>query len=67
MRLFAASLVLSATMSAASIPTIAGALSIAASSTTIVRETHNLIRHPIRTLKGHGKALKAAAKGKDAK
>lgn len=58
---------LAASASAAGIPTIAGALSIAASSTTIVKETHNLVRHPIRTLKGHGKALKAAAKGKDAK
>ena len=51
---------------AAGIATVAGAFSIAASSTEIVKETHNLFTHPIRTLKRHGSTLKAAATGKPA-
>lgn len=51
---------------AVTIPTLAGVLSIAASSGQIVREGHNLCMHPLRTLKHHGRQLKDAAKGKPA-
>jgi hypothetical protein len=68
MKLSAALLFLAAAtasaLQAVTIPTIAGVLSIAASSGQIVRETHDLIRHPLKTLKHHGKQLKEAAKGK---
>jgi hypothetical protein len=46
---------------AVTIPTIAGIASIAASSTQIVKEGHNLFAHPWRTLKKHGADLKKAA------
>jgi hypothetical protein len=49
---------------AAGVATIAGIFSIAASSGTIIRESHDLIRHPLKTLKHHGKQIKEAAKGK---
>ena len=68
MKLSAALLFLAAAtasaLQAVTIPTIAGVLSIAASSGQIVRETHDLIRHPLKTLKHHGKQLKEAAKSK---
>jgi hypothetical protein len=68
MKLYAALLFLAAatafTLLAVTIPTISGVLSIAASSGQIVRETHDLIRHPLKTLRRHGKQLKDAAKGK---
>ena len=46
------------------IPTLAGLFSIAASSGTIIKEGHDLIKHPVKTLKLHGKQIKDAAKGK---
>lgn len=50
-------------LQATSIPTIAGALSIAASSGTIIREGHDLLTHFKRTMKKHGTDLKLAFKG----
>lgn len=64
MRPLIAILLLSATSQAASIPTIAGVLSIASSSGSIVRETHDLATHFKRTMKRHGADLKRAVKGK---
>lgn len=46
------------------IPTLAGALSIVASSGQIVRETHDLTTHFKRTMKKYIADLKKAAKGK---
>jgi len=48
---------------AVTIPTIAGALSIASSSGAIVREGHDLLTHFKLTMKKHGSDLKKALKG----
>lgn len=57
-------LVAPASHAAVTIPTIAGIASIAASSGTIIREGHDLFKHPWKTLRKHGSQIKAAAKGK---
>lgn len=49
---------------AVTIPTIAGALSIASSSGTIIREAHDLTTHFKQTMRKHGADLKKALKGK---
>ena len=46
------------------ITTIASITTVAANSGAIVRETHDLVKHPWGTIKHHGAQLKAAAKGK---
>ena len=66
MRLFILLLV-AVSARAVTIPTLAGIVSIAASSEQIVREGHNLFVHPIRTLRRHAKDIKAAAKGEAVK
>lgn len=57
-------LLVSFSLQAVTIPTLAGIFSIAASSGTIVKEGHDFLTHPIKTLKRHGKQIKEAAKGK---
>lgn len=59
-------LLLTATLQASGIPTIAGAMSIAASSGTIIREGHDLITHFKTTMRKHGTDLKKAFQGKPA-
>lgn len=59
---FAVSMQISAR--AVTIPTLAGVLSMAASSGQIVREGHDLFKHPWKTLKHHGTQIKEAAQGK---
>jgi hypothetical protein len=51
---------------AVGIPIIAGALSIASSSGSIVKEGHDLVMHFKPTMRKHGRDLKAALKGKSA-
>ena len=51
-------------LQAAGIPTIAGALSIASSSGSIIKEGHDLATHFKVTMKKHGTDLKRAFKGK---
>lgn len=49
---------------AISVPTLAGILSMTSSAGAIVKETHDVFRHPKLTLKKHVADIKAAAKGK---
>lgn len=49
---------------AVSIPTLAGIFSIAASSGQIIREGHDMIKHPVKTTKHHVQQIKDAVKGK---
>ena len=57
-------LILAAGLRAVTIPTLAGVLSIAASSGQIIREGRQAFTHPIKLLKHHGAQIKDAAKGK---